>query len=326
MNSSTSSFSVRKNFILLLLLSIGGSVILCWALFVFVVFVTGGPIFQDKSQVFLDIFMAFIFPFFLGAVISVFSLILTVIVRQKWWISVPASIFLLGTPLFAYVITWLGSWVARLFYIPTPEDAERTKQFLSMSVTPKDTKPDADIENIRKMKLLLDEGIITQDEFAAQKQKVISTLNYAAIAKTLPRYFSIWQTTAAAVLGGFLAGAILISMNFKRLGDKDRFKGALIVGGVGYFVSILLSIFTTVFVTNLNPWLIIPINLVYPIIIYLWHNEAIRQTIAALMEAKQARSESWWVVLGVSFLVIVFYFLSLLPLAIIMTYFLPAAK
>ncbi|HEX2995108.1 MAG TPA: hypothetical protein VHP14_09790, partial [Anaerolineales bacterium] len=140
MNASTSSFSVRKNFILILLLTIGGSVILCWAAMVFIVIVTGGPIFQDRSQLFLDIFMAFIFPFLFAAGISIFSLILAAIVRQKWWIAIPVSIFLLGLPLFAYVITWLASWVARIFYIPTPEDTERTRQFLSMSFGSKDDK------------------------------------------------------------------------------------------------------------------------------------------------------------------------------------------
>ena len=329
MNASTSSFSVRKNFILLLLLTISGSVILCWGFMVFIVIVTGGPIFQDKSQLFLDIFMAFIFPFFLAAGISIFSLILTVIVRQKWWIAVPASIFLLGVPLAAYVITWLGSWVARIFYIPTPEDAERTKQFLSMSVSTKEDKkedkPDADIDNLKKMKLLLEEGLITQEEFDVQKQKVISTLSQEAVVQTLPRYFSIWQTTIAAAVGGFLAGAILISMNFKRLGDKDRFKGALLVGGIGYFISVLLSIFTTVFFVGIDPRLIIPINLVYPIIVYLWHKEALKPILAPLVEAKQARNESWWVVAGISFLVLVFYFVSLFPIAIVLSYFLPSA-
>ncbi|HEX2997516.1 MAG TPA: SHOCT domain-containing protein [Anaerolineales bacterium] len=329
MNASTRSFSVRKNFILLLLLTIGGSVILCWAAMIFIVIVTGGPIFQDKSQLFLDIFMAFIFPFLFATGVSVFSLILAAIVRQKWWIAVPISIFLLGLPLFAYVITWLASWVARIFYIPTPEDAERTRQFLSMSFGAKEdkqeSKPDADIENLKKMKRLLEEGLITQEEFDVQKQKVVSTLSREAVIQTLPRYFSIWQTTIAAVLGGFLAGALLIAMDFKRLGDKDKFKGALIVGVVGYFVSILLSIFTTVFFVGIDPRLIIPINLVYPIIIYLWHNETLKPALAPLMDSKQARNESWWMVVGISFLVLVFYFISIFPIAIVVSFFLPAA-
>src|SRR5512138_309433 len=119
MASSTSSFSVRKNFILLLLLCIGGSVVLCWALMILIVIVTGGPIFHDKSQLFLDIFGAFILPFFFGAGIGVACLILTALARQKWWIAVPASILLLGLPLVAYLVTWLASWIVRLVYIPT---------------------------------------------------------------------------------------------------------------------------------------------------------------------------------------------------------------
>ncbi|HMB22326.1 MAG TPA: hypothetical protein VKP08_05845, partial [Anaerolineales bacterium] len=146
------------------------------------------------------------------------------------------------------------------------------------------------------------------------------------VIQTLPRYFSIWQTTIAAVLGGFLAGALLIAMDFKRLGDKDKFKGALIVGVVGYFVSILLSIFTTVFFVGIDPRLIIPINLVYPIIIYLWHNETLKPVLAPLTGAKQARNESWWVVVGISFLVLVFYFISIFPIAIVVSFFLPAAS
>lgn len=325
MNPSTSRFSIRKNFILLLLLSISAAIVLCWFSFVFLVIATGGPIFQDRSQVGMDFFLAFIFPFFLGVAISIFSLILTAVVRQKWWIAVPASIFLLGLPLAAYVVTWLGSWIARLFYIPTPEDAERTKQFLSMSVSPKEDKPDPDVETIKKMKLLLEEGIITQEEFAAQKQKILSAVSSEATAQSLPRFFSIWQATAAALLGGFLAGAILISMDFKRLGDKDRFKGALVIGIVGFLISILLSAVTMMFIgTDLYPVMIIAVTLVYPIVIYLWHNEALKPTIASLVEAKQARSESWWLVLGVCCLVLVFNYLSVIPAALLLAYFQPA--
>jgi hypothetical protein len=323
MNTSSSSFSVRKNFIILLLLTISGIVVTCWLLLMLLVIMTGGPIFQDKSQLSLDIFMVFLFPFFLAIMTSVFSLLFTAIARQKWWISVPLSILLLGLPLAAYVFTWFASWVARLFYIVTPEDEERTKKFLSMSIGSKTEKPVSEIEQIKKMKLLLDEGIITQDEFNLQKQKVLSDINSKLTIQSAPRYFSIWQTTVAAALGGFLAGAVLIAINFKRLDKKEQFKSSLFVGIIGFMIAVTISVSTTMILTSLPDWLIVPVTIVYPILIYLWHNEAMKDTVSILVKTKQAKNESWWLVLGVSLVTLVLNYLVAIPVLIIIAYFQP---
>lgn len=324
MNTSSSSFSVRKNFIILLLLTISGIVVTCWLLLMLLVIMTGGPIFQDKSQMSLDIFMVFLFPFFLAIITSVFSLIFTAIARQKWWISIPLSIFLLGLPLVAYIFTWFASWVARLFYISTPEDEERTKKFLSMSIVSKTEKPVSEIEQIKKMKLLLDEGIITQDEFNLQKQKVLSDINSELTIQNAPRYFSIWQATAAAALGGFLAGAVLIAINFKRLDKKEQFKGSLFIGVIGFMIAVTISVSTTMILTSLPIWLIFPVTIVYPILIYLWHNEAMKDTVSILVKTKQAKNESWWLVLGISIVTVVLNYLVAIPVLIIIAYFQPA--
>lgn len=317
------TFSVRKNFIILLLLTIGSIVVICWLLLMLLMIMTGGPIFQDKNQIPIDIFMVFLFPFFLAIITSIFSLIFTAIARQKWWISVPLSIFLLGLPYVAYIFTWLASWVARLFYIPTPEDEERTKKFLSMSIVSKTEKPVSEIEQIKKMKLLLDEGIITQDEFNIQKQKILSDINNEITIQNAPRYFSVWQATAAAALGGFLAGAILIAINFKRLGKNEQFKGSLLVGGIGFMIAVTISTATTMIVTSLPIWLIIPVTIVYPILIYLWHNETMKDTVSVLVKTKQAKNESWWLVLGISLVTIVINYLVAIPVLIIIAYFQP---
>ncbi len=323
MNTSTRSFSVRQNFIILLLLTISGIVVTCWLLLMLLVIMTGGPIFQDKSQTSLDIFMVFLFPFFLAIITSIFSLIFTAIARQKWWISVPLSILLLGLPLVAYIFTWFASWVARLFYISTPEDEERTKKFLSMSIVSKAEKPASDVEQIKKMKLLLDEGIISQDEFNLQKQKVLSDINKEITMQNAPRYFSVWQATIAAVVGGFLAGAILIAINFRRLDKKEQFKGSLIVGVIGFMIAVTISTATTMIVTSLPIWLIIPVTIVYPILIYLWHNEAMKDEISNLIATKQAKNESWWLVLGISLVTIVINYIVAISVLIIIAYFQP---
>lgn len=289
------------------------------------VIMAGGPIFQDKSQMSLEIFMVFLFPFFLAAITSVFSLIFTAIARQKWWISVPLSILLLGLPLAAYIFTWLASWVARLFYISTPEDEERTRKFLSMSIVSKTEKPVSEIEQIKKMKLLLDEGIITQDEFNLQKQKVLSDINSEITIQNTPRYFSIWQATVAAALGGFLAGAILIAINFKRLDKKEQFKGSLLVGVIGFMIAVTISVSTTMLLTSLPIWLIIPVTIVYPILVYLWYNEAMKDTVSTLATTKQAKNESWWLMLGISLVTVVFNYVIAIPVLIILAYFQPAA-
>jgi len=283
----------------------------------------GSPIFQDKSQITLELFTVFIFPFFLAAFTSIFSLILTAIARQKWWISVPLSILLLGLPLAAYIFTWLASWIARLFYISTQEDEERTKKFLSMSIASKIEKPASDVEQIKKMKLLLDEGIISQDEFNLQKEKILSDISKEITIQNAPRYFSVWQATIAAVLGGFLAGAILIAINFKRLDKKEQFKGSLIAGVIGFMIAVTISTATTMIVTSLPIWLIIPVTIVYPILIYLWHNETMKDEIGNLVATKQAKTESWWLVLGISLVTIVINYLVAIPVLIIIAYFQP---
>ena len=325
MNPSRNSFSVRKNFILLLFLTIGGIVVTCWFLLMLLVIAAGGPIFQDKSRVYLDVFMVFLFPFFLAAITGIFSIIFTAVVRQKWWVSVPVSILLFGLPVGAYVFTWAVSWIARLFYISTPEDEERTRKFLSMTIAPQNEKPDTEVGQIRKMKLLLDEGIITQDEFAVQKQKVLSKISSEMAAQNTPRFFSIWQATAAAALGGFLAGAVLIGINFKRLGSNNQVKGALLFGFIGFMIAVTISVSTTMLVTGLPYALIIPVTVVYPVVIYLWHNETMKETIGTLIKSKQARSESWWLVLGISFAAVVLHYLVAIPIFILLAYFQPAA-
>jgi hypothetical protein len=174
------------------------------------------------------------------------------------------------------------------------------------------------------MKLLLDEGIITQDEFNLQKQKVLSDINSELTIQNAPRYFSIWQATAAAALGGFLAGAVLIAINFKRLDKKEQFKGSLFIGVIGFMIAVTISVSTTMILTSLPIWLIFPVTIVYPILIYLWHNEAMKDTVSILVKTKQAKNESWWLVLGISIVTVVLNYLVAIPVLIIIAYFQPA--
>lgn len=283
------------------------------------------PIFQDQNQLSLDLFMVFLFPFFLALIASVVSLVCTAIVRQKWWISVPLSIVLLGLPLMGYLFTWLAAWVARFFYISTPEDEERTKKFLSMAIVPQTEKPPSELEQIKKMKALLDEGIVTPAEFNLQRQKLLSDIERETAFQNTPRYFSIWQAVAAGALGGFLAGAVLIAINFKRLDKKEQYKSSLLVGALGFMIAVTISAATTMILTSLSAWLIIPVTLVYPILIYLWHNETMQDAISNLVITKQARNESWWLVFGISLVAVVINYLVAIPVLIIIAYFQPAA-
>lgn len=324
MTASSNRFSIRKNFITLLLVTMGGGVLLCWLLFMFLAFVSKAPIFQDEHQRSLDIFMVFIFPFILAVIVMVASLILAAILRQKWWIAAPLSILLLGAPLVAYVVVWLASWIARLFYIPTLEDEERTNRFFSMSIIQKAEPPDADIAQIRKMKMLLDEGVITSDEFALQKQKVFTNINEEITKRNVPRYFSIWQAVAAAAFGGFAAGALLIALNFKKLKREDQFRGSLLIVFIGLIVSATLNALISTLVSNLPVWFNISLTATYPILIYLWYNETIRNDIGKLVAKEQARNESWWLAAGLSLVAFVLLFFTLIPIFALVAYFRPA--
>ncbi len=324
MTASSNRFSIRKNFITLLLVTMGGGVLLCWLLFMFLAFVSKAPIFQDEHQRSLDIFMVFIFPFILAVIVMVASLILAAILRQKWWIAAPLSILLLGAPLVAYVVVWLASWIARLFYIPTPEDEERTNRFFSMSIVQKAEPPDADIAQIRKMKTLLDEGVITSDEFTLQKQKVFTNINEEITKRNVPRYFSIWQAVAAAAFGGFAAGALLIALNFKKLKREDQFRGSLLIVFIGLIVSATLNVLISTLVSNLPVWFNISLTATYPILIYLWYNETIRNDIGELVAKEQARNESWWLAAGLSLVAFVLLFFTLIPIFALVAYFRPA--
>lgn len=328
MSTSSNHFSPRRNFIFLLFLSISGMVILCWALMMLIVLTTGGPIFTDPNQLSMDLFGTFVFPLIMAVIVSLSSLILTAVLRQKWWIALPISVILLGLPLVAYIITWLASWVARLFYQPTPEDEERTRRFLSLSVMPSEkrtetVRPDDDVESLRKLKILKDEGILSGEEFETQKQRFMDNLNAAQTYQNLPRFFSIWQAAITALFGGFFAGAVMIAINHSRLRAKDQALASVIFGFIGHLASIAISVSIATLFTTINPLFVIPITFVNPIIIYLWYNESQKPTVGQALGTKQARAESWWMVLGINFLALIFVYASLIPVALVLSIFYP---
>jgi len=328
MSTSNNHFSPRRNFIFLLFLSISGMVISCWALMMLLVLTTGGPIFQDPSQLSMDLFGVFVLPFILAVIVSLSSLILTAVLRQKWWIALPISVILLGAPLVAYIITWIASWIARLFYQPTAEDEERTQRFLSLSVLPSEKRtetirPDDDVESLRKLKLLKDEGILSAEEFETQKQRFMDNLNATQTYQNLPRFFSIWQAAITALFGGFLAGAVMIAINHSRLHAKDHAMASVIFGFIGHLVSLAISASIAIFFTSINPLFVIPVTFVNPIIIYLWYNESQKPTVGQSFSTKQARAESWWMVLGINFLAVIFAYVSLIPIVVLLSIFYP---
>ncbi len=322
MSSSKNNFSIRKNFVLLLLLSIIGIIVICWFLLMLIPISSGDIIFVEESERNFDLFMVFVFPFFIGAFVSVFSIISTAILRQKWWISVPVTLFFLGAPLIGYVILWIGTWIARYFYIPTPEDEIRTKKILDMSITHTEEERDKDILRIKQMKSLLDDEIITKEEFAIQKESLFTNIEKKEKEKELIRFFSIWQATLSTILGGFLSGAVIIAINYKRLRNNEFYKNSLLVGFIGQTGIGILSLLLALFLPDFT--VVYLATLIYPVAIYLWYNETQQKQIPSLRATGEARKESWWLVLGIAFLSFAFHAILSFILWILSSFFYPA--
>jgi hypothetical protein len=275
--------SIRMNFILLLLLSITAILVSFWLFFVSIAMVAGESIFQSMDSLWFDLFMAFLFPLIVGILISSFSIILSVILRQKWWIAVPGTIILLGTPLIAFAITWIGSQIARLFYLATPKDLQLTKRLLKMTIKPRKGYLPGDGEN---------------------GAETISQKSYL---------FSLWQSTIAAIFGGFFGGGLVLSLNFKKMGGKNYF-------GLALIISLLLQFALVVVITGVSRMyphpdfvILIPFMLAIPISIYLLHYELQNEEIELAISTGQVEKESWWSVLGLILISFLFNVLCIFP-------------
>lgn len=240
--------------------------VIFWFLFIIIAALGGSTVFRNPDELFVDIFMVFIFPFIVGGTISGISLVLTALIRQKWWVSISAIIVLFGTPILALAFTWIGSLIARAFYLPSDEDKNRVKRFLNMNIIPADN-----------------------NEF-------LNPLLGQEKNESATKLFSSIQVVAAALLGGFLGGALLISLNHKRLKETEKAKKSLIITLTGWVIVSALSILLTGFVSlSQNPSILL-ISLIYPVIIYLWYKKSQKEQIDSLLTSKSAKSSSWLLV------------------------------
>jgi hypothetical protein len=67
-------------------------------------------------------------------------------------------------------------------------------------------------------------------------------LNYQSVPTVEPELHSVKSLAAATILGGVLAGAVLMAINFKRLGRRDRVVPTIVAGVVGLAVVIGLAL------------------------------------------------------------------------------------
>ncbi|MCC7117964.1 MAG: SHOCT domain-containing protein [Anaerolineales bacterium] len=316
MNVKKPTFSVKRNFLVLLFLLLSLTTIFCC----FVILIPGiveGNFFEDSKELGLALFTIFILPFIVGAITSAVILLLSLIARQAWWISLPVSIVLLGAPQLAYALVWAASWVARFFYEPTPEDEARTKSFFGMAIV-KEQKIEDETAKLRQMKLLLDDGILTQAEFDAQKNQYLARYEAEQKQDDLPRLFSIWQVALAALLGGLVSGAILMALNYRRLKDNQQMIISFLAGAVGQFLVFVLTGALIYMIPDINSYLLFSINFIYPLILYLWYSETQRTAVNELLFKREAVGASWWLTIligltcGAFFALCSFPFLALL--------------
>lgn len=296
MDQQKQPFSVKKNFLVLLFLLIGALTISCCLLTMIPAAAEGILFGESREELPLSIFMVFVFPFIFSAFVSIAVLLLSLIARQRWPISLPVSILFLGAPQIAYLIVWAASWAAHFFYEPTPEDESRTKNFFGLSILP-ERKMEDEAARLRQMKTLWDDGIITQEEFNAQKNQYLGAYQAKQKKAEAPRFFSVWQIAIAGILGGIFGGAILIALNYRRLKNNRLALTSFLAGFIGQVIFLALNYALVVVAPDLEFYAIFLVFLIYPIILYIWYAETQKETINELFLRQAAVQASWWLAL-----------------------------
>jgi hypothetical protein len=291
--------SIRTNFVLLLHFCIIAFFVAGWFIFVFIMALSGERILHYTE----DYFIVFIFPLVFGAFLSVISVALSNILRQKWWFAVLGTIFLLGTPLLAWVITWIGKQIARYFYLATPSDLEKTILVLNMSVQPRNEFIDQTAEPAPVVeKAPVEPKKITEPLKTPQKSIPVAP---APVKSAKPLYYGLWQTTIAALFGGVLAGGLMISLNYKNLKEKSNYITGLAISIVGQFFLITLNAglaySDTYMITKIS------ILLAVAICVYLWQRELQNEDVEDAISTNKGQKRSWWGVVALVVLSWVFF-------------------
>ena len=301
MGQAAEKNSFRTDFILLLHLSIIALFTAGWLVFVLIMAASGERILRDGS----DYFMVFIFPLIFGSFLSVIAVALSNILRQKWWIALFGTIILLGTPLIAWIITWIGKQIARFFYLATPSDLERTILVLNMKVRPRKEKEGIDqvMDPVAFVEELPFEEVVNEDPFeAVQKEVAVGSTKAKSVP---PSYFGLWQTTFAALFGGVLAGGIMISLNYKNLKETSNFVIGLAISAIGQFVLMVITVGLAY--SDFYLMTLIPILLAMPICVYLWQRELQNEDIENAISLRAGKRRSWWGVVVLIVLTWIFY-------------------
>jgi hypothetical protein len=305
MGQAAEKNSFRTDFVLLLHLSIIAFFTAGWFLLLLILSASGERILRDGA----DFFMAFVFPLIFGTFLSVIAVSLSNILRQKWWIALFGTILLLGTPLIAWVITWIGKQIARFFYLATPSDLEKTILVLNMKVTPRMEKESAtyDSEAARLETLPLVKEVNVESVKAPKARSETKKPK-----PDLPQFFSLWQCAIASLFGGVFAGGLMLSANYKHLQERRNYIIGIIVSLVGQFALLMLVIGLSY--SDSSAVALIPIVLGISIGVYFWHNELQQEEIEHALESESAKKRSWWVVIG--FVVLAWIFIAIFnPLA-----------
>jgi hypothetical protein len=301
-NNSKNNF--RNNFILLTFISNTFLVLTPWYL---LTFIGGADVFHSSNNFLLDISNIFISPLIWGMGMSGIAIILTSLVRKKWWIAIPVTIILFGIPLLALAVTWLGTLIASIFYQPTEKDLRRTKIFLNLDTgVTYEKKFEDEIEKLKRTKKMLDENLITQEDYDQQKRNLLLEIEQNETEpekyQKVISLFSSTQIVVSAILGGFLGGALLIILNYKRLGNSADAKRSFIVTFYVMFIALVVSITLTGFISPYQNRFIFLLSFIYPAAIYLWHKETQKSEVDSLVSSKSAKIASWFpvIILGIA--------------------------
>ena len=275
--------TIRNHFIFLLLSCITGFLVMLWFFVLIIAVLAGETLFYSIDSLAVDLFQVFILPILLCITIAALSIAMSIILRQKWWIALLGTIFLLGMPLIGFAITWIGSKLAYPFYLPTSRDMQQTKRILKMTVKPKNGQPS------------------TEEEYAP-----------AGLY-----FFTLRQSTIAALFGGFFGGGLSLAINHKNLGEKSSYRWWIAIGLLLQFGGIAAFFAIVDYYRYLDYVMILPFLLAIPVLIYLWHHEAQETIINNAIANQKAEQESWWRVIGLISYSIFFDFVCILPIGLL---------
>ena len=268
---------IRGDFSILLFLIVQGLLFFGWLIIWLIDRYSTNPVYRQAYSLgeFLGLLVTvFLFIFF----INMIMMMLSKVVSLKWWVALPIIFLLLGTPIISWILTFIGAQIARFFYIPTVEDLIEIRKDYKITLKPQK-------KYLPVYEVFLKAGVIEK-----------------------PYTFSLWQSTIAALFGGFLGGGLLLSVNYKQLGQKWRF-------AIGLVLSVLLQFFLILMVFAILEWNeditivhLLPFLLFIPVLCHQIYSEFLQDKIPPLIANGEAKQASWWSIFWV-FIIMLFFLL-----------------